>query len=616
MKQAQLTINMNSFLPGSVPNVREGAVISAEGVLPIGTQLQTAFGTDKEYFPNLILDGSEYITSVCDLLIIDGRIYTCRENEGIRYITDIPIWDSSLDGVVISGTYIEGYYYICLDKIAVYKIDTVLNTITEVTASTGMQPRRISSFGLRLLVADDEAVSWSSMTNQLDFVANPSTGAGTQAIRVLGAYGLLVALAPASNGFIVYTEAGLIVAAATEDIAIPFRFNSSIISGYVLESPYNCVYDGSAVTYAVFRGHGLCTITIANTLTTSATVAQVNPFIGMSGEVRDISRIFPFMGGYLCIETSSSYYFRDAGQGTFSSLTRKGIRQLISNTSLCVYNSGRIVSLSPRDGIQRTAHDTRFITIGSVIEPLVLCGLEFSQADRVYDATVDLTDPDLASISKTYNFNLMDANPELTINLNTVPTTPNWGESYQYFWLNHLFFTPCKADTHTEDLIELTIPLQYNGKGDAGTHWQIADAFCHIGDSCITVEFNPYAFDQTVRSSQVIVGGISYSRAEETAQRSLANRVLFEELPGLSYDDVEDYNIGVSLEDLNDGEDIEDYNVSGSNITAMQVDGVDFSQQTEGVFTGRSDSMTHTVLIEGQFRLGSLGVTLLPRGFR
>lgn len=611
-KQAQVTVNMNTYIPGAVPGVREGGVIAAEGVIPIGAQLQTAFGTDKEYFPRLLV-GEERGKAVArgDLLIIDGHLYTCKDGEGVYYIGDIPLWDKENPDITITATYVEGFYYLCLDGVALYKIDAGMRRIEDVTTQLSFAVRRVSSFGLRLIAGNDEVVAWSSVTNQLDFEADPDTGAGLQAIRVLGASGSLVAITPSSNGFIIYTEAGLLVAETTDNASIPFKFSSSILGGYVLESADLCTYDGSSSTYAVFRGYGLCKVSIATQETTSATVSQINPFIGMSGEVKDVNKLFPFMGGYLCMETDASYFFRDPGQGTFSSLTRRDIWTLIPGTSLCLYNDGRVVTFSMKSGVQLRSYDLRFLNIGNKVEPLVRCGLESFESDTIMERLAPRSDVVPDSISKVYNIDIEKLPKDMIVDLGVVPAEPQWGADYQLFWEENLLFPPDKADTHASVYEIVPYPLQYDTN-----HYHKAMSICHLFDGVSYRNSTPYAVSQDIRSSQVIVGGVRYPQADEAARRSLVNRIVFEERPGHSSDDVEDYNVGVSIEDFNIGLELENYNSTGSQVNTLRVDTTDFHIQGSGEFTGRSEGLNHTIMLEGQFRLNAISATLLPRGFR
>ena len=204
-------------------------------LLPVGTYLQSAFGGEKEYASGLITSVDELRNAgICgQFLMLGTRVYL-QTDEGLQYIFTCD-YNFNRD-TIWSSTFIEGDYYLCMKGVAVWKIDGNMHTVTEITSSLPYVPFYVSTFGLRLIIGTDDTVSWSSVTDRLDFNGQ-GTGAGSQAISVLGSYGHLQAIGQAPNGFIVYTTVGILAAVATDDTEIPFTFSSSILQGYVVAGP-------------------------------------------------------------------------------------------------------------------------------------------------------------------------------------------------------------------------------------------------------------------------------------------------------------------------------------------------------------------------------------------
>ena len=606
----QISVNTNTYVPGSVARQREAAVSSCQNYLPVGTYLQSAFGGEKEYAAGLITNANELRNAgICGPFLMLGTKIYLRTDEGLQYIfTSAYNFDRD---AVWSSTFIEGDYYLCMKGVAVWKIDGNTYTVTEITSSLPYVPFYVNTFGLRLIIGTDDTVSWSSVTNRLDFNGQ-GTGAGSQAISVLGSYGHLQAIGQAPNGFIVYTTVGILAAVATNDIDIPFTFSSSILQGYVISRPEAQTSSVSYTPYAIFKGRGLCRIQIANELSFTVTVTTVNPFMALSEDFRGKVRLFNFFSGFLCCETDNQWFFYQMETSTFGNLQKYFWAVLLPDSHYGITRDGRLYELSTTDNHVYTYVDENMVYPDNIVHCDVTHRVSTGVTQLAYNPSETI-----AGLQErwTVNMDLFDVADSIEqfypdgVDLMAPLKVPSWGEEYQQQWEERGNILPCKFDNHTDVEVVTGIELQPND--DGLWHWD--DMIVPFDVEQVVYNWF-YSTEETVLQPSATFTGIRLNEYD-AGLYSKCNRVLVYNQENAGIDKIMDCNADSGIIDCNTWNNEVWWQTENAPIT-VNVDDRSFTWQRDNIYTGLKNNTNHTVTVNGCNLLSEIRATLLPGGLR
>lgn len=101
-----------------------------------------------------------------------------------------------------------------------YDIDN--NIWSEITANIPVGLKTLTESGGRLVLAGDTEIVWSGIDDGTNLVPDVDLGIGAQVLSIVG-NGQTIGIKPFSNGFVVYTTTGRLIAETT-DLILPFRF--------------------------------------------------------------------------------------------------------------------------------------------------------------------------------------------------------------------------------------------------------------------------------------------------------------------------------------------------------------------------------------------------------
>lgn len=608
--------NTVTFAPGTVARQREIAVQELDNYIPIGTYLSAAFGSEAQYALDFLQDSADIHDAILlpNFIIIGSRVYLATEY-GMEFLFRVTQYAADKTAVW-SSTFVEGDYWLCFGGHAVWRINGTLRTVVDVTDKLPYVPLRIDSAGLRLILGTNDTVSWSSQTDRLDF-SSTGTGAGSQAINVLGAYGNLLALGKSPDGFIIYTTRGILVAANTNNADIPYSFQTSVLPGYELIGPYAQTSLSGHQPVAVFKGRGLCKISIANQFNATAVVECINPFIGQAdGMNTETLRAYPYFGGYIAFDTDSTVYFMDGAAQTFGMMNKTHWVLLAPNTAMAVDAEGRVFKIS----LQRSTvtEDARDLTI--LPDNCVWC-----DAGNLLDARIlELqggrmpTEGAIAGFVEEFVCNYDFSTPALAqlvpegFDCMAVPYDPEWGEDYQKQWESIGNVLPRKLDSHDSVPVLYDIDMQPPQDVDKNAVWEWWD-YVPIGDS-VAVTYgsieDPVSYDLVPSATFT---GIRVSEADANLHTRCNNVVVYE------YEGSDDRTIDCNVE-----EGTYDCNVMPDEVwdqgtgyaVNVSVDGQDFVHQKGNLFTGHVRDKNHTITVRGARVLSEIRATLIGGGIK
>ena len=605
-----------TFAPGTVARQREVAVQELDNYIPIGTYLSAAFGTEAQYALDFLQDSAELHDAILlpNFIIIGSRVYLATEY-GMEFLFRVTQYSMD-DDAVWSATFVEGDYWLCYGGHAVWQIDGTLRTVTDVTEQLPYVPLRIESAGLRLILGTNDTVSWSSQTDRLDF-SSTGTGAGSQAINVLGAYGNLLALGKSPDGFIIYTTRGILVAANTDNADIPYSFQTSILPGYELLGPYAQTSLSGHQPVAIFKGRGLCKISIANEFNATAVVETINPFIGQADTMNtEALRAYPYFGGYVAFDTDSAVYFMDSAAKTFGMMSKKHWIMLVPNTAMAMDAQGRIFKLS----LQRSTVTENATGLTILPDNCIWCDAGNSAEARI----VELFGPRMPTEGSQegfveefvcdYDF-ATEALAELVpdgFDCMDVPMEPVRGKDYQRQWEGIGNVLPVKLDTHESVPVLYDIDMQPPEDVDKNAVWEWWD-YVPINDS-VTVTYgsveDPTSYDLMPSATFT---GIRVGEKDANMHTRCNNVVVYEY--GGTDDRLIDCNVEDGTYDCNVMPD-EIWDQSTGYSVAVSVDGTDFTHQTGNLFTGHVRDKNHTITVRGARVLSEIRATLIGGGIK
>lgn len=115
-------------------------------------------------------------------------------------ITD-PYWPWTIGSV-------GGKYYLAQYNVGLWEYDEVLNTVTQIVTPLGNNVRFCTEDHGRLIIMSESIVANSSLDNGRDFTPSLSTGAGAQALSIVG--GTPFRIENVTDGFLIFLSSGMI----------------------------------------------------------------------------------------------------------------------------------------------------------------------------------------------------------------------------------------------------------------------------------------------------------------------------------------------------------------------------------------------------------------------
>lgn len=173
-------------------------------------------------FPILTNNNSRYLYSPCRgaNALFDLGLKSWRPTE---FINDIH--------APVTKAHLHKQTYICYEHLGIFKFNEVSGLFEEVLIK-GLDKtfiKGITSTNNYLIAYSQDAIYWSSVLDNTDFVPSLSTGAGSQIpIELKGQIVLCLEL---DSGFAIYTTGNIVFAAFANNIRFPFQFKEISNSG-------------------------------------------------------------------------------------------------------------------------------------------------------------------------------------------------------------------------------------------------------------------------------------------------------------------------------------------------------------------------------------------------
>lgn len=164
----------------------------------------------------------------------------------LPFAAEAPVTEKTL----VTVAFIRGITYICYANYGVFTYNTETKVLDPVTLNglTIENVKGICGAAGYLIVWDDVSVSWSTPTDELDFVPDITTGAGGGSVQ--DARGKIIACVEITNGFIVYTSKNAVGASYSANVRFPFVFKEVQGSGGIVDITKVSYGDNLGVHYA------------------------------------------------------------------------------------------------------------------------------------------------------------------------------------------------------------------------------------------------------------------------------------------------------------------------------------------------------------------------------
>lgn len=192
---------------------------------------------------------------------LDDQVFICGLN-GI-YILDkeqniiksIYVYETALTTQwPISMAKVGTEFFFCHPNLGVLRYNPNTLVWSKITANVPAGAKSICVNSGRLIVLGDTAYAWSTIDDGGDLATSTSTGAGTQSLSGLLSYKTSFMVEAVFNGFIVFTDAGLVKSTRIETIN-PFRHDVMVGKKFAPISPFSiCSIEGSSIVWLTRNG--------------------------------------------------------------------------------------------------------------------------------------------------------------------------------------------------------------------------------------------------------------------------------------------------------------------------------------------------------------------------
>ena len=231
-------------------------ILYAENIMP------TDFGVQSVGYTKIINEVAVGIGPIFDRLMtlrdIDENSYLFAPASGYCWVYDAAIgaWQSNFQiappftGTFVSKSNINGRTFICFEKRGFYEYSAAIRSMVPVTFAGLVidEILGICNSGNYNIAHTVDTILWSSLTDETDFVASLSTGAGSAIPQDLK--GPIVCVLPISGGMIIYTTKNVVVGLATNNARYPFNFKEVANAGGIKTSEHASYENGLGTHYA------------------------------------------------------------------------------------------------------------------------------------------------------------------------------------------------------------------------------------------------------------------------------------------------------------------------------------------------------------------------------
>lgn len=227
--------NIHTFTVGAytpyydAKQLAEPAIIDGKNFMPTTSGYKSAFGsdvlTDRLLNPRLLLNSQPFNLAEDTLVLCNlyGIMRYDVETEGWYYLvkSDTPLTNE----YPWSVAYVGGDWFFCKLGFGVWRYRLDENSGKFVTENVPSEPLSICSSGGRLVILGSSTYAWSAIGDGTDLETSLETGAGFQALSLIG--GKPLAVKSNTIGFMVYTTAGII---RVEAINTPNPYNHRVLT--------------------------------------------------------------------------------------------------------------------------------------------------------------------------------------------------------------------------------------------------------------------------------------------------------------------------------------------------------------------------------------------------
>lgn len=190
----------------------EPSVVGGKNFMPTTSGYKSAFGsdvlTDRYLDPKLLLNAQAFSLAE-DAFVICNRYGILRydeSSEGFYYL--VKSENLLTSSYPWSVAYVGGDWFFCKKGFGVWRYRIDENSGMFVVDNVPSEPLSICSAGGRLVILGSSTYAWSAIGDGTNLVTSLETGAGFQALSLIG--GAPLAVRSNTIGFMVYTTAGII----------------------------------------------------------------------------------------------------------------------------------------------------------------------------------------------------------------------------------------------------------------------------------------------------------------------------------------------------------------------------------------------------------------------
>jgi len=207
----------------------EPAVVDGKNFMPTTSGYKSAFGsdvlTDRPLSPKLLLNSQPFNLAEDALVICNlyGIMRYDEETEGWYYL--VKVNEPLTTEYPWSVAYVGGDWFFCKLGFGVWRYRLDENSGKFVYDNVPSEPLSICSAGGRLVILGSSTYAWSAIGDGTDLETSLETGAGFQALSLIG--GKPLAVKSNTIGFMVYTTAGII---RVEAINTPNPYNHRVLT--------------------------------------------------------------------------------------------------------------------------------------------------------------------------------------------------------------------------------------------------------------------------------------------------------------------------------------------------------------------------------------------------
>lgn len=180
---------------------------------------ESSFGS--RYIGNEPIDDPEFASTfrLTDTIIYSGAKSFYQYDPVSMTFYPLYFFGTQADKYPWSFCQILNKYYFCRKGLGVFEFNPVTNHWRKLTP-TGLptDPVGICEVRGRLIVLGSDFYGWSAIENADDFTPSIATGAGFQALSIIG--GIPLGIFEASDGFNVYTSKGIVAAQYSDNQAV------------------------------------------------------------------------------------------------------------------------------------------------------------------------------------------------------------------------------------------------------------------------------------------------------------------------------------------------------------------------------------------------------------